>query len=180
MSGDDVVLRWQPLQQNLVPARLNTMTDSLNILRLLRHLLVALVRLHDGSVDVSQPSMMFVVHQSSVSTRTDDNGQDATQIRLRTSTNRMTTSAAIAEPGPIRSVTSFAQRVAAISRRPDMIDRLHRARLVVGVLADAARTCSIACLLIVRVMTSELRPTSARGTHFRVIDDAVMTSELRR
>ncbi|MGO8964110.1 MAG: hypothetical protein ACLQGN_10735 [Mycobacterium sp.] len=50
------------------------MTDPLNILRLLRHLLVALVQLHDGSIDVSQPLMMLVVHQLSVSTRTDDDG----------------------------------------------------------------------------------------------------------
>jgi hypothetical protein len=63
------------------------MTRSLNILRLLGHLLVALERLHDGSVDVSQPLMMFVVHQSSVSTLTDDDGQDAAQVRLRTSAN---------------------------------------------------------------------------------------------
>jgi hypothetical protein len=57
-------------KEHLVPAGLNMMADSLNISGLLGHFLVALVPLDDGSVDVSQPLMVLVVHQLSVSTLT--------------------------------------------------------------------------------------------------------------
>lgn len=74
-SFADVILWRQPIQEHSVPAGLDSMPDSLRVASPLRHCHFALVRFDDGLVDVSQPLMMLVIHQSSVSTRTYGEGQ---------------------------------------------------------------------------------------------------------
>jgi hypothetical protein len=57
-----------------MPARFDAVTESLNILRLMSNLFVALVRLNDGPVDVGEPLMVLMLHQSSVSTLSENYG----------------------------------------------------------------------------------------------------------
>jgi hypothetical protein len=66
----DRILR-KPIGQHLVPARLDSMAGSLNVLRLASHVLIALVRIHDRLIHVRKPLVMFVVHRSMVASTTD-------------------------------------------------------------------------------------------------------------
>lgn len=67
----DRILRRKPIGQHLVPARLDSMAGSLNVLRLASHVLIALVRIHDRLIHVRKPLVMFVVHRSMVASTTD-------------------------------------------------------------------------------------------------------------